>query len=91
MRICVSQRKHIQSGEKGAWLSFLYYLIDDDDGGGQVVLPGHVAVAVEGVGDEVERGEGGQLVEGSGSHTTDLIPKQAQALQVVQALWKIFF
>ena len=52
--------------------------------------PGHVAVAVEGVGDEVERGEGGQLVEGSRRHTTDLVPKQAQALQVVQALWKIF-
>ena len=92
MRICVSQRKHIQSGEKGAWLSFLYYLIDDDDGGGgQVILPCHVAVAVEGVGDEVEGGEGGQLVEGSRRHTTDLVPKQAQALQVVQALCKIFF
>ena len=49
-----------------------------------------MAVAVEGVGDEVEGGEGGQLVEGSRRHTTDLVPKQAQALQVVQALWKIF-
>lgn len=55
------------------------------------ISPGHVAVAVEGVGYEVERGERGQLVEGSRSHTTDLVPKQAQALQVVQALWKIFF
>ena len=55
-----------------------------------VCEPGHVAVAVEGVGDEVEGGERGQLVEGSRRHTTDLVPKQAQALQVVQALWKIF-
>ena len=55
------------------------------------ISPGHVTVAVEGVGDEVERGERGQLVEGSRSHTTDLVPKQAQAFQVVQALWKIFF
>ena len=33
-------------------MSFLYYLIDDDGGGGgggQVILPCHVAVAVEGV------------------------------------------
>ena len=89
MRICVSQLNIFSQVRKA--LDWVFYLIDDDGGGGQVILlPGHVAVAVEGVGDEVEGGEGGQLVEGSGSHTTDLIPKQAQALQVVQALWKIF-
>ena len=47
--ICVSQPKHIQSGEKGAWLSFLDYLIDDHDDyqeeeeeENQLILQGHV-------------------------------------------------
>ena len=88
MRICVSQLNIFSQVRKA--LDWIFYLIDDDGGGGQVILPGHVAVAVEGVGDEVEGGERGQLVEGSRRHTTDLVPKQAQALQVVQALWKIF-
>ena len=48
--------------------------------------PGHVAVAVERVGDEVEGGERGEFVKGSRSDAADLVPKQAQTFQVVQAL-----
>ena len=55
-------------------------MTEDDDS------PSHVTVAVERVGNQVERGEGGELVKGTRGDTTDFVPKQAQALQVVQAL-----
>ena len=48
--------------------------------------PGHVAVTVEGVGDEVQRSEAGELIKGSRCDTTDLVSKQAQALEVVETL-----
>ena len=41
-----------------------------------VCKPGHVAVAVEGVGDEVERGHAGQLVKGPRGHTADHVAIQ---------------
>ena len=47
--------------------------------------PGHVAVAVERVGDQVEAGQAGQLVEGPRGHAADQVPVQGQALEVVQA------
>ena len=45
--------------------------------------PGHVAVTVEGVGDEVQRSETGELIKCSRCDTTDLVSKQAQTLQGV--------
>ena len=51
-----------------------------------ICKPCHVAIAVEGVGYQIQGGEGREFVEGSRGDTTDLVPKQAQALQVVQAL-----
>ena len=46
----------------------------------------YVAVAVERVGDEVEAGEAGELVEGAGGHTADLVAEQVQLLEVAEAL-----
>lgn len=48
--------------------------------------PGHVAVAVERVGDQVEGFEGDQRIEGSRGHALDPIRVQGQALQVHQAV-----
>ena len=45
-----------------------------------------MAVAVEGVGDEVEAGEAGQLVEGARRHTADLVAEQVELLEVAEAL-----
>ena len=50
-----------------------------------------MTIAVEGVGNEVEGGEGGEFVKGSRSDTADFVPKQAQTFQVVQALEHIWF
>ena len=49
-------------------------------------VPSHMTIAVERVGDEVEGGEGGELIKGARRDTADLVSKQAQTLQVVQAL-----
>ena len=57
-----------------------------DDDGYDNVSPCHVAIAVEGVGYQIQGGEGREFVEGSRGDAADLVPKQAQALQVVQAL-----
>ena len=45
-----------------------------------------MTIAVERVGDEVEGGQGGELIKGARGDTADLVSKQAQTLQVVQAL-----
>ena len=52
--------------------------------------PGHVAIAVEGVGDQVEGSQGHQRVEGPGGHAADPVGVQAQTLYIDQALdkWK---
>ena len=47
--------------------------------------PGHVTVAVEGVGDEVEAGQGAQLVEGPRSDAGDEVAVQRERLEVVKA------
>ena len=47
--------------------------------------PGHVAVAVERVGDEVEAGHRGQLVKCPRGHTADEVAVQGERLEVVQA------
>ena len=60
-------------------------MLDDDDS------PSHMTIAVERVGNQVERGEGGEFVKGTRSDTTDFVPKQAQTLQVVQALENFWF
>ena len=60
-------------------------MMDDDDS------PSHVTIAVERVGNQVEGGEGGELVKGTRGDTTDFVPKQAQTLQVVQALQNVWF
>ena len=60
-------------------------MMDDDNS------PSHMTVAVERVGNQVEGGEGGKLVKGARSDTTDFVPKQAQTLQVVQALQNVWF
>ena len=82
MRICVSQLNIFSQVRKA--LDWVFYLIDDDGGGGQVILPCHVAVAVEGVGDEVEAGQARQLVECSRSDTADEVTIQWQTLKIVQ-------
>ena len=66
-------------------ITVMMMLMDDDNS------PSHMTIAVEGVGNEVEGGEGGEFVKGSRSDTADFVPKQAQALQVVQALENIWF
>ena len=47
--------------------------------------PGHVTVAVEGVGDEVEAGQGAQLVEGPRSDAGDEVAVERERLEVVKA------
>ena len=47
--------------------------------------PGHVAVAVEGVGDQIEALETGQLVEGPRRDAADDVPVEGETLQVVEA------
>ena len=60
---------------------------DGDDGYSYAsVSPCHVAIAVEGVRYQIQGGEGREFVESSRGDAADLVPKQAQALQVVQAL-----
>ena len=47
--------------------------------------PGHVTVAVERIGDQVEAGQARQLVEGARGDAADQVTVQRQALEVVQA------
>ena len=49
-------------------------------------LPGHVAVAVEGVGDEVESAEGDESVEGPRGDAADLVRVEGERVQVDQAV-----
>ena len=52
--------------------------------------PGHVAVAVERIGDQIERLERDQSIKSSRSHTGDLIGVQRQRLQVHQPVEYLF-